>query len=166
MGALSDYFLADHKRLAGLLDRAADGGVNEKVFGEFRAGLFVHIAMEERCVLPAIVEAKGGRPLLTARRVRAEHRAIRALLVLPPSRGTVGMLRRVLLQHETLEDGPGGLYESCEAFLGPRADEVLDRCREFRPDPALAPAPSVNAFDDAIRALSAAGFDATEAELQ
>lgn len=166
MGALSDYFLADHKRLAALLDRAADGEVNEKVYGELRAGLFAHIAMEERCVLPAIVEAKGGRPLLTARRVRAEHRAIRALLVLPSTRGTIGLLRRVLIQHETLEDGPGGLYESCEAFLGPRADEVLSRCRAFRPEPALAPAASENAFDDAIRALSAAGFQASETELQ
>ncbi len=166
MGSLSEFFYSDHRRLAELLDRSLGSGVNAPVYGEFREGLLAHFAMEERCVLPAIVDAKGGQPLLTARRVRAEHRAIRCLLALPPTAGVVGALRKVLMQHELLEDGPGGLYESCEALLGPGSDDVLRECREFHPDPVQAVAPEVNAYDEAVRALSQAGFTIDEAELR
>lgn len=166
MGALSDFFESDHRRLAALLDRSAGGGIHEELYGEFRAGIFAHLAMEERCVLPAIVEAKGGKPLLTARRILAEHRAIRAVLALPPSAGAVAVLRRVLEHHATLEDGPGGLYGSSDDLLGPRAEEVLAACRSYRPDPAAVPPAQVNAYDDALRALEHAGYDVSESDLR
>jgi hypothetical protein len=122
--------------------------------------------MEERNVLPAIVEAKGGKPLLTARRVRLEHAALESLLIPPPSAGILSTLRTVLFQHHLLEDGPGGIYESCEQLLGSMSDEVLLECREIPETPPPPNNVDPAAIDMACRALERAGFEVREEDLR
>lgn len=164
MGALSDFFYADHRRLEGLI--SGGGKTDQAHYDEFRAGLLRHFEMEERNVLPAIVEAKGGKPLLTARRVRLEHAALVSLLVPPPITGILRTLRTVLLQHILLEEGPGGIYESCEQLLGATSEEILRMCREI---PETPPPPNnldPAAIDAACRALKRAGFEVSEEELR
>jgi hypothetical protein len=96
-------------------------------FAQFRSGILRHIAMEEKVLLPAARQANGGKPLSLARRLRVEHGAIAMLLVPTPSREIVAEIRSILAGHNEIEEGPGGLYETCDRLLAGEADAVLER---------------------------------------
>ena len=97
-GPLYRFFAADHDRLDALLRRATAGSgpIDLTVFGSFRAGLLRHIGMEEKVLLLAAREARGGRPLEIAERLRVDHGAIASLLVPTPTRALVAELVSVL----------------------------------------------------------------------
>ena len=168
MGALTDFFSGDHRRLQGLLEQAvpSSGEIDQEAYAKFREGLLRHIAMEERLILPAVVQAKGGKPLLTGRRLRLEHGAIASLLVLPPGRGLAGVLKNVLAHHDHLEEGPGALYEMCEDLLGDGVTAILEKARAMPPVPVLPHNSAPVAYEAAVRSLERAGFDVAEEELR
>lgn len=134
-GAITDFLAADHDRLDGLLQRALvrPGEVDLDHFGQFREGLLRHIAMEEKILLPAAREARGGEPLPVARRLRIDHGAITSLLVPTPTPELVAELRSILGPHNVVEEEPGGLYEACDGLLAPRAGELVERMRAYPP---------------------------------
>jgi len=74
----------DHQRLDRLLARASGDldNIDMEAFGEFRRGLLKHVGMEEKILLPAIQQLRGGEPLPIASRLRLDHGAIAALLLL------------------------------------------------------------------------------------
>ena len=61
-GPVTQYLAADHARLDALLARAvrAPGAFDLDAFGEFRAGLLRHIALEEKILFRAVREAGAG----------------------------------------------------------------------------------------------------------
>ncbi len=121
-------FLArDHARLDSLLSRAfrEPADVDLTSFGEFRQGLLRHIALEEKLLIPAVTAARGGEPLPFARRLRVDHGALAALLVPTPARSTADELRKILVPHNVVEEGPGGLYETCDAVLSELEKQAL-----------------------------------------
>jgi hypothetical protein len=65
----------DHQRLDQLLDRASGDldNIDMEAFGEFRRELLKHIGMEEKILLPAIQQLRGGEPLPIAARLRLDH---------------------------------------------------------------------------------------------
>ena len=150
-GPIEAYLEADHARLEALLSRAvaAPGAVDLEPYAAFRAGLLRHIALEEKLLLPAAREVRGGAPLPEARRLRIEHGAIAALLVPPPTPALVEELRSILGPHNALEDAPGGVYCRCEALLGERAGELLARMHAYPPV-------KVARFNDGPRAVRTA----------
>jgi hypothetical protein len=95
--------------------------------------------MEEKVLLPEARRRRGGAPLPAAERLRAEHAALAALLVLPPTRELAAQVRAILAEHDQLEEGPGGIYEACEALAGADAPAWLERLRAI-PDPPVSPA--------------------------
>jgi hypothetical protein len=140
MGPISTFMSADHRRLDDLLARAtvSPEHVDAAPFEEFRAGLLRHIGMEEKVLLPAVRRIRGGQPLEAAKLLRAEHGAIAALLVPTPTPRIVARLRAILEPHDALEEGPGGVYETCDRIVGAGADALIAELRSF-PEVPLAP---------------------------
>jgi hypothetical protein len=120
---------ADHRAIDDLLARAAagEGPLDREAYAAFRARLLRHIAIEEKVLLPAAQRARHGVALERALRLRTEHAAITSLLVPTPDRALVGELRALLVPHDLLEEGPGGVYAECAALIGEGWPEVLER---------------------------------------
>jgi hypothetical protein len=150
-GSISAFFRADHERLDRLLQQAVatPGRIDLEAFVSFRSGLLRHIALEEKILLPAVRRRRGGNPLALARRLRVDHGAIAHLLVPPPTPALVGELRSILEPHNRLEEGPGGLYSTCDALLESAAAQILEEARSY-PDVKAA------AFKDSPRACRVA----------
>ncbi len=138
-GPLNRFLAGDHARLDSLLDLStAGGGFDPVPFEAFRAGILRHISMEEKVLLPAARRANGGAQLAVARRLRVDHGAIAMLLVPTPDREIVAEIRSILAEHNPVEEGPDGLYETCDRLLAGEAEHVLDGMRA-RPQVKLAP---------------------------
>jgi hypothetical protein len=133
-GPLSRFFSEDHRRLDALLERATaePRQVDQAPFEEFRAGILRHIGMEEKVLFTAAREARGGRPLPLAARLRVDHGAIAALLVPTPTPDIVAKIVAVLSPHNLREEETGGVYEQCDDALGASAAEALvEELRHF-----------------------------------
>lgn len=128
-GEVFAFLAADHARLDALIERAvaAPDVVDRGAWDAFRAGLLRHIAMEEKVLLPEARRLHGGERLPLARRLRADHAALGALLVAPPTHAIAMTVRAILEAHNLLEEGPGGAYEACEALAGGRLLELHAR---------------------------------------
>jgi hypothetical protein len=139
-GPLLRFFAADHRRLDEILRRAtaSHGGVDARLFEEFRGGLLRHIGMEEKVLLPAARRARGGAALPVARLLRTDHGAIASLLVPTPTPELVEKILSVLGPHNALEEEPDGLYETCDQLLAGDAAALLEKLRAF-PEVPLAP---------------------------
>jgi len=165
---LYSFFEQDHRRLEDLFKRAtADPEkIDMEAYGEFRKGILRHIAMEEKFVFPAILSSRGGIPLHITRQLRFEHGAIASLLVPPPGKGIIESLRKVIAHHHQLEEGMGGLYESCERYAEAEAASVLEKSQGLPEVPVLPHNPAPIAYEAAVRTLARAGYVVTESELR
>jgi hypothetical protein len=158
---LIDYLANDHRRLEAALARATiqSDAIEPKAYLEFRAGLLRHIAMEEKILLPAAQAARAGQPLPQAAKLRLDHGALAALLVLTPTDSIVAAIRFILAAHNPLEEGPAGVYQECHQLAGAEADNVLGRLQNA-PEVKMAPyVDSPIAIDSARHALRRAGYD-------
>jgi len=163
-GSIYSYLANDHRRLEDALQRATspDGAIEPQAYSEFRAGLLRHIGMEEKILLPAAKAARGGKALSLAPKLRLDHGALAALLVLTPTNSIIAAIRSILAAHNPIEEGPDGVYEQCEQLRGSEADQILHRLRSF---PAVAMAAYVDspvAMASARNALQRAGYDFPE----
>jgi hypothetical protein len=159
--SISHYLADDHRRLEDALRRATSNvtGIDLDAYSEFRSGLLRHIGMEEKILLRAAQTARGGEPIPLAGRLRLDHGALAALLVLSPTTTIIGAIRAILAVHNPIEEGPNGIYEQCEQLAGHDADQILSRLRSA---PAVAMNPYVDspvALESARGALVRAGYD-------
>src|SRR5262249_15943446 len=124
---ITDFLMEDHRRLEGLLRSAvAQGGsVGQGTYDQFRAGLLRHIGMGERILLPAPQRIRGGEARSIATKLRLDYGAIASLLMPPPSAAVIATMRAVLKVHNTIEEGPGGLYETCDELARSEAAQLL-----------------------------------------
>jgi hypothetical protein len=160
-GPVYQYMAADHRRLEDALERAVRSGdtVEPTAFLEFRGGLLRHIGMEEKILLPAAQAAQGGQPLPMAAKLRLDHGALAALLVLPPTPAIVAAVLHILQRHNLLEEGAEGIYSQCESLTGFEGQAILARL-QAAPPVAMAPySDSPIAIQSAHNALKRAGHD-------
>lgn len=113
---IHEFLSQDHARLEQALSR----GDHET----FREGLLWHIGIEEKILLPMV------RNLPIAERIHLDHGALSALLVLTATPAILTAIRRILENHNPLEEDAGGLYEQCERIAGQNSGEILKRIRE------------------------------------
>jgi hypothetical protein len=139
-GPIESFMSDDHARIDRLLHRAqaSAGTVDAEAYAEFRRGLLRHIAMEEKILLPYARTRGGGRPLAIAAPLRADHGRIAKLLVPTPTPALCEELRDVLARHNAIEEGPEGLYASCDRLAAGEEELVLERLRA-QPEVPLAP---------------------------
>ncbi|HEX8793875.1 MAG TPA: hemerythrin domain-containing protein [Polyangiaceae bacterium] len=131
---------SDHARLDALLAKAEPGGgtIDTAAYAEFRQGLLRHIAMEEKILLPYARARRGGEPLPVAATLRKDHGELAALLVPSPTPEICARLRAILARHNPLEEGPDGVYATCDALAGAEAQQVVKRL-EAQPRVPVAP---------------------------
>ena len=159
-GPLHALLADDHARLDSLLLRATDdpARIDAAAYVAFRAGLLKHIGMEEKILLPAAQRARGGEPLPIAAKLRLDHGALAALLVPQPTPAVVTALRTILAAHNPIEEGPGGLYDTCEELAGAGRDTLLARLRAAPEVPVARHVDGPRVLASAHRALERAGF--------
>jgi hypothetical protein len=150
----------DHERLDALLERATATGdaIAPLEYAEFRRGLLRHIGMEEKILLPAAQRARGGEPLPVAARLRLDHGALAALLVPTPSAGIVAALRAILARHNPLEEGPDGVYATCERLVGDGGPALLAALRAAPEVPVAPHVDGPRVMAATRRALARAGY--------
>jgi hypothetical protein len=159
-GPITDFLVTDHGRLEGLLQAAVAqaGSVDQGTYDQFRAGLLRHIGMEEKILLPAAQRLQGGEPLSIAAKLRLDHGAIASLLMPPPTAAVIAKIRAVLQVHNTIEEGPGGLYQTCDELAGSEAAQLLAKL-QAAPELAVLPCSDSPAVMPAVRrALERAGY--------
>lgn len=157
---LTHFLTEDHRRLETLLQSAltSDGSVDQIVFDQFRAGLLRHIGMEEKILLPTVLRLRSGEPLPLASKLRLDHGAIAALLMPTPTAGLLATLWKILDKHNVIEEGPEGLYATCDTLAGDESEALLARLRAT-PDLSVLPHTDTPAVLGAVRrALERAGY--------
>jgi hypothetical protein len=140
-GPIHRFFAADHRRLDDLLSRSTAGSsaIDLAPFGAFRAGLLRHIGMEEKVLFTAVRAARGGALVRVTARLRVDHGALASLLVPTPTSAIVAEIRSVLTPHNRREEDPDGVYDACDAALGPEAAERLVVELSGFPEPPVKP---------------------------
>jgi hypothetical protein len=120
LGPLHELLGRDHARLdACLRAAAADGArIGMESYAELRAGLLRHIAIEEKIVIPTTCRLRGAESLAFATQLRADHAALASLLVPTPTHTIIELIAGILVEHNPLEKGEGGLYDECERLVG------------------------------------------------
>jgi hypothetical protein len=128
VGVIERFMVEDHVRIDRFLQAATQGAeIDTDAYEHFRHDLLRHIAMEEKVLLPYAREKRGGAPLPIAVTLRADHGEIAKLLVRSPTATTIAALREVLGRHNALEEGPQGLYATCDALADEEAAMVVSR---------------------------------------
>jgi len=140
MSALYQYLSADHDRIDTLLGEAArkSDEVDMDAYSQFRKDLLRHIGIEEKVILPAIAAFQNGKQADTAARLRLDHGALVALLVPSPTAAIVETIRSILRVHNPLEEQDDGLYHLIDKLAGDKADDLLDKIRDY-PDVPMNP---------------------------
>lgn len=159
VGLLTEFLVEDHRRLDGLLQAAVahPGTVDDRGYAQFRAGLLRHIGMEEKILLPAAQRRRGGEPLPLAARLRLDHGALAALLMPTPTASILATIQGILVDHNVLEEGAAGLYETCDALAGQETESILAALRAA-PEVKVMPYNDSPAVMNAVRrALERAG---------
>lgn len=160
-GKIHGYLADDHRRLDGLLDRVISDSesIDAVAYGQFRTGLLKHISMEEKIILPAAQQRRGGAALPVAAKLRLDHGALTSLLVPTPTAPVVAAIRAILKLHNPLEEDPGGMYDQCDELAGADADEILQQLRDARDVRVVPNVDGPHIIDAARRALARAGYD-------
>lgn len=158
-GPISAHLTGDHARLDGLLREVERRDpIDPEAYAEFRRGILRHIAIEEKLLLPAAQQARNGLPLESAARLRLDHGAIAALLVPTPTPAILATLRSILGRHNEVEEGPDGLYATCDRLLAADAGALVARMTAY-PAVAVSPHNDAAVVMPAIeRALERAGY--------
>ncbi len=154
---INDFMTREHVCLDNLLVNVSATEV--AVYQEFRKSLLGHISIEEKILLPAVQRIRDGTPLPLAGRLRMDHGALAALMMLPPSASTVRAIRTVLAAHNPLEEGSGGVYQQCDEIAAPEIANLLDLCKATPTVPVSPWADSIKVLNACRRALVRAGYD-------
>jgi Hemerythrin HHE cation binding domain len=137
-GSLHELLSRDHARLDALLAGALsdDGTIEQEKYAEFRRGLLRHIGIEERILFPEIRKRLGSSEM--EQQLHRDHAALAALLVPPPTGAEIEQIRGILIEHNPLEEGAGGLYEQVEQLSSHELEKFISAVRSF---PEIPPAP-------------------------
>ena len=159
-GLLYRFMAEDHARLDGLLQGSMTEAstINRAAYAAFRAGLLTHISLEEKILLPAAQRARGGAPLAMAAKLRLDHGALAALLVPTPTPAIIAALRAILVPHNVVEEGPGGVYECCERLAGAEAEALLAQLHAAPEVPVAPHSDGPDVMDVVRRTLVRAGY--------
>lgn len=158
---LYHFFTTDHRRIEAYLNKATEEihAIQMEDYHRFRTGLLKHIKMEEKILFPAAQKANGGNALPLASKLRLDHGALTALMVVPPGPEVIKVLRHMLEKHDLLEEEPGGMYDVCEALTEGETQELLKQLETVTEVPVQKFNGADYALEAAKRALERAGFN-------
>ncbi len=160
MESIRQFLTDDHRRLDALLERTGECGSTEELaaYDDFRRGILKHIGIEEKILLTAAARLQG-MPLEQAARLRLDHGAIVSLLMPIPTTPIIRAIRTVLTAHNPIEEGDGGVYDTCEKLAASEHDELLAKILGAPEVPTHPNATTPRILDAARHALARAGYD-------
>jgi hypothetical protein len=161
MESVRTFLTEDHQRLDGLLERTGEcrTPVELGAYDEFRRAILKHIGIEEKILLTAAARLRGA-PLEQAARLRLDHGAIVAMLMPVPTPTIIRAIRHVLAAHNPIEEGDGGVYDTCEKLAAAEHQELLANVAAAPEVPTRPNATSPRIIEAAKHALIRAGYDA------
>jgi hypothetical protein len=164
--SISQLLTEDHRRLDRLLEQAVGetGVVDRMRYDEFRSGLLRHIGMEEKILLPAVQRLQGGTALAIAAKLRLDHGALASLLMPSPTAAVIATIRTILAEHNALEEGPGGLYATCDRIPAAEAEQLLTRLGTVPQVSVMPHSDSPAVMQTVHRAVERAGYRLRPAE--
>lgn len=161
--SIFEYLATDHDRLERLLDEAVAGhAIAIEPYEQFRRGILRHIGIEERILIPAILQARGDASSPDADRLRLDHGAIVALLVPPPNAAIIRTLRHILGPHNELEEGEKGIYRVLETMDGPNTAALVAKMKAAGEVPVMPFNAKPDVLEVTKRALARAGYELLE----
>ena len=154
------FLTREHTRIEGYLDRAVQDfdQIDQEWYMHFRVGMLTHIKQEEKVLFKIAQEVKG-EPIPLAAQLRLEHGALTSLLVPPPNRDLVKVIRYLLKKHDEKEEEPGGMYDICGELTSEQTQRVLLEMRNMPLTPVHPNKDIPLAWDTAKRSCARAGFD-------
>lgn len=158
---LNQFFSNDHRRIEDLLATAIEdpNSVLMEYYLPFRVGLLTHIKMEEKILFPIAQKFNGGVPHPLALKLRLDHGALTALMVVPPTPEVIKVLNYILERHDILEEEPGGMYDICEDLVEGDTDEILEQLKNYK-EVSLSPINAEPSIMEAVkRAVKMADLD-------
>ncbi|GIK22661.1 MAG: hemerythrin domain-containing protein [Ignavibacterium sp.] len=158
---LYNFFTADHRRIESLFDKATENPneIDVELYHQFRTGLLKHIKMEEKILFPAAQKANNNAPLPLQPKLRLDHGALTALMVVPPTPDVIKVIRHIMEKHDLLEEEPGGMYDVCEKLTEAETQNLLEQLQNTTEVPVHPHNKADFALQAAKNALSRAGFD-------
>jgi hypothetical protein len=165
-GPIHSLLAAEHRHLEQTFREAVvdPTQVDPEKYARFRAGLLKHIAAEERILIPA-AKAASQVILPLARKIRADHGAITALLAPLPSPTIIRALRSILDGHDALEEMNGGLYDRCEELVAEQREELLERLHTAPEVPVSHHVEDAEVMESVRRILARARYELANFEL-
>lgn len=159
-GPLYRFFTGDHRRLEVLFERATANpkAYDMAAYAAFRSGLLRHISLEEKILFPA-AQSASSKPLPILAKLRLDHGAITSLMVPPPSPAIIGALRKILADHDALEESLDGIYELSEKLIGEDVEKLLAEVKNAPEVPVLTHRTEPFILDATRRALTRAGYN-------
>jgi hypothetical protein len=157
---ISRYLEEDHRRIEHILQETAASSDRTEpgIYQEFRGALLRHIGMEERILFPAIRDATGGKSLPGIEQLHLDHGALAALLVPTPTASILGAIRTILHRHNTIEEGPHGIYRQFEQLPGVDVDGILARLKATPPVALNPHVDNATAIESMQAAVQRAGY--------
>ncbi len=158
---LYQFFTKDHHRLSVLLNNATQNPdqIDFDSYHQFRIGLLKHIKMEEKVLFPAAQKANNGTALPLAAKLRLDHGALTSLMVVPPTKNVIKIIKHILEIHDRLEEEKGGMYEACEKLTEDETNHLLEILHQTTEVPVHPFNENDYALKAAKNALNRAGFD-------
>jgi hypothetical protein len=157
---IAEYLKEDHRRLDALLEKALrpDGSIDREVYDEFRRGLLRHIGIEESILFPAAQRSLGAIVLERAAKLRLDHGALAAIMVLDPDAKIIHALRAIITPHNAIEEGPPGVYSECEKILSGEMPSIMNEILLAAPPPLAVRKQGEALREAARRTIERAGF--------
>jgi hypothetical protein len=76
-----------------------------------------------------------------------------------PTPAIIATLRTILAAHNVIEEGPEGVYQTCEQLVGAEADTLLTQLRATPEVPMAQHVDGPRVIDALRRALARAGYE-------
>lgn len=165
--SLTCFLVDDHRRLDALLQSATADPIkiDQTAYEQFRAGLLRHIGMEEKILLPALQRLRDGTPFPHTTKLRLDHAALAALLMPTPTPAILAAIRAILSVHNSLEEGPDGLYATSDRLAASEAEALIARLRAV-PEVTVTPhSDSPAVMKNLHGALERAGYHLSDYEM-
>ena len=90
--------------------------------------------------------------------MRLDHRALSALVAVPPTEGIIRLIGHILRVHQAVEEQEGGMYRQAVMAMGREAEEVLARLRAPFSDGDPPRGLASEALREARQAVELAGY--------
>jgi len=161
---LYNFFTNDHRRIESLFEKAVENpnDVQTDLYHQFRTGLLKHIKMEEKVLFPAAQKANDNVPLPLQAKLRLDHGALTALMVVPPTPDVIKVIRFVMEKHDILEEEEGGMYDVCEKLTESETQNLLEQLENTTEVPVHPHNKADYALKAAKNALDRAGYSFDE----